>query len=181
MSKFANFVRCRLIQDVGAEGKELHVSAVGGFSLPADPEEQEARVVVVDDPRRPTAIEVISYYMAQTTSSGSLLKVSKRGADGTEAQSWGAGAVVSQDLPAALFSCLAGDGADGEFLSLNGKYFQPKPMRLGSIEGNGPNHPILLKLGAAPANPDSGALIYLSDDLTLSVLFENGPPLNITS
>lgn len=121
MSKFANFVAGELNESVGPSSADLTMLVLPGRNLPANPAGELARLVLMDDPRRPTKFEIIGYRGIESpVQVGSAAVVNligvTRGLDGTDAESWLAGAYMAQDLPAALMEALA-DGDPGDVLA----------------------------------------------------------------
>ncbi len=161
MSKFANFSKSELVFRLGVGQHEVGVFSQPPFNLPADPGGEIARVTIVDDLRRPTDMEVITYTGTQEYDDFTALTGVQRGQDGTDELEWPAGAAVVQDLPAALLNTLA-PRSDGEIVGMAGPYLHPKAVdRVDVLWQDVALGPILLKTGPEPPNPKAGASLYM--------------------
>lgn len=115
MSKFGNFVRCALEGGLAeAQTEQLDFNVV--LLPPPDPAGELARVLMMDDDRRPTVFEVIGYTRAELDGTGGTLSRLTRGMDGTTAREWDDGAFITQDIPAALVEVLGESGDEGDAL-----------------------------------------------------------------
>lgn len=165
---------------MAAGDTSVRVVASPPFNPPADPGGEFARVTIVDDLRRPTTVEVITYTSAQPDGGGTILSGVQRGQDGTDDQEWSIGSFAIQDLPAALLGALT-PVIGGEIVGLSGPYLRSKTVRAVDIVGhNWPAGPILLKSVTAPPAPNDGVVVYMTSG-QLFAKFPNGSVVTVAS
>ena len=171
MSKFANFVAGQLFASVGPSSANITMLVQLGRNLPANPDGELARLLLINDPRRPTKFEVIGYrdYVIVPPSQSEprqtvVLSGVTRGMDGTNAEHWLAGAYIAQDLPAGLVGALV-PGQTGEYLAYDGNHLRPRPLTRLDLAGNPfADGPILLSSTSLPADPPAtGAILGYQD------------------
>ena len=170
MSKFANFVRATLTENISDSATSFGVAWAAPFSRPPDPEGEKAYLLLMDDPRRPTAFEVVSY----TRFEGEVQGVT-RGEEGTTAQAWPAGTAVTQDLPAKLMKVLAETADPGDVLHML-PFGAFRQVRWQDLVGKPTKHTVLrLVENASPDTPPAGEVhVYLAPDREVRAIFDNG-------
>lgn len=171
MSKFANFVAGALQSSVGPESTSIGVFVPPGRNPPPDPGGEIARLVLIDDPRRPEKFEIIQYtgvsagLSSAIGSTGSVVQLEgvARGADGTQAGSWLAGAFIAQDVPAGLIQALGVAANPGDTASLgeDGQLIIRPVDAAGLVEPGLLSGPVLLAgLINAPTPPAEGFAVF---------------------
>lgn len=179
MSKFTNFVRGELVDAIDTDpATAVKVAFASPFQPPADPVGQRARLVLMDDARRPTKFEVIAFTSYTTFDDVQTLIGVERGVDGTTAQSWSAGAVVGQDLPAAMLEILTAQPTDDHALMLGADdLFTYGEITYADVVGKAfrSGH-VVLKGRADVPTVDTGKATLFLDSATndLKVAFDDG-------
>lgn len=179
MSKFTNFVRGELVDAIDADpATAVKIAFDSPFQPPANPVGARARLILMDDARRPTKFETIAFTGYTTFDEMQTLIGVERGVDGTSAQSWAAGAVVGQDLPAAILQILGASPTDGHALKLGADgLFTYGEITYADVVGKAfrSGH-VVLKGRADVPTVDTGKATLFLDSATndLKVAFDDG-------
>lgn len=178
MSKFTNFVRGQLVESIDDDpGTEIKLEFEAPLQPPADPGGERARLILMDDARRPTQFETIAF-TGHTTSGGvQTLTGVERGMDGTSALSWDEGAVVGQDLPAEILQVLGAEPEEEDVLMLGSEnlfgYAQVKHEKI--LKKPVQRNALYLEENPSPSVPQSGeSHLYLAPGRQLKTIFDDG-------
>lgn len=179
MSKFTNFVRGELVNAIGAgDSVTIKIAFGSGRNVPTDPDGAFSRLVLMDDQRRPTKFEIITFSGYTVLDNTITLTGITRGVDGTADQAWSAGAVVAQDLPASIMNILTVASLATEYMRVGEDGFfafeqiDAEELFWGAESGG----VFIFSDGAPPTTPAADRVgIYLDATAkTLNAVFDDG-------
>lgn len=108
MPKFADFVLGELTNAITDAATTIRVTHASPYNAFPDPAGETARAVISDSLRAPTVFEVVTYTGVTVVDANTTdLTGVTRGADGTAAEAFDAGAAIRQDVLAANMGLLA--------------------------------------------------------------------------
>jgi hypothetical protein len=166
--KYANFIQAILkasITDTAdsidllpqAPGNELFSDNPGNLPETSLPDRQ--RLLLVDDVRRPTKFEIISFLRVSTKFGGHRLLDVERGLEGTTASAWPAATVITNDLFAANLAPLGLADNDKALTFVSGGGLALRQVSADEIRGATPGNPILLEgVSGASTVPATGMM-----------------------
>lgn len=205
--RFQNFVRGSLEQELPQGSGAIAVRTpafvgppAGGdtqnpptsFQPPPDPKGERAYMVLMDDLRRPSEVEVISYTSADTKPDVDGSKITdlsgvERGLFDTEDQAWDAGTPIGMDVPAHMLEVLGMEGGEGDVLTAGADgYLTYRAIEWRDLVGKAlARGGVLLEDAGEPPTPDAGEVhVYLEghhlwakfDDGTVKPVPDPPPP-----
>jgi len=210
--RFQNFVRGSLEQELPQGSGVITVRTpafvdppAGGdtqnpptsFQPPPDPKGERAYMVLMDDLRRPSEIEVISYTSADTKPDVDGSQITdltgvQRGLSGTDDVAWDAGTPIGMDIPAHMIGVLGEEGEEGDVLTAGADgYLTYRAIEWRDLVGKAlARGGVLLEDAGEPPTPDAGEVhVYLEghhlwakfDDGTVKPVPDPPPPEPDTS
>lgn len=178
MTTLKNFVRVTLYADITDSATEIRFDpAVAPFNTPPNPAGRLAYAVLIDNLSAPTVFEIVTY----TKMEFNRLRGVTRAVGGTTAQAWTEGALIVQDIPAALVEPLGLEGSAGDALRVG----PDGNLAVGAISWNElagvlSERGVLVMsiVGSNPATPPSGEVVLFAKEFggndTIFVAFSSG-------
>lgn len=183
MSQFANFIQAQLASSLAASATEAVVEAASVGDLPVDPKAEAQRLLLIDDVRRPTAFEIISYEAVESASTGLLLKHLTRGLEGTADASWSEGTVATNDLFAAQLAPLhATDAGDDKVLGyVAGGGLELRQVSVEQLGSLPLERPVLFGNDTFSNPPTGQVRVFYDAGTGLVAIFDSGAAQVITA